>query len=290
MLERRPSNETTHRRGLDIFLYEVGWGAETGWKAIKEWNKGDPALDPPPFDYVADLLDNKITDICAKVNATEPPTIFISGKGNFREQIAKKKGYKHNRVDVVKPFHYANIKAHLQIAYDCVVVEGMEADDAMSIVQSTKLKAVGEYLDTTIICSRDKDLRQVPGWHFGWELGKQPQFGPEFVEGFGYIKLDDKKKLRGVGEKFFYAQMLMGDPTDNIPGIPKLGDVGAFELLADTQTSEEAEQAVVEAYRRFYGDDWRGEMLEQGQLLWMVRELDEQGKPVLWNFSRDWDC
>jgi len=172
----------------------------------------------------------------------------------------------------------------------------MEADDAMCIEQTKTLKEFhpefgitnGEFNQNTIICTRDKDLRQCPGFHYGWELGHQPEFGPEFVKGFGYIKLSkDCKKLSGVGDKFFYAQLLMGDPTDNIPGIPKCGPKKAFDILVNTQTKEEAHEAVVEAYRGFYGDSWEEEMLEQGQLLWMVRELNEKGEPVMWRLDEN---
>lgn len=241
--------------------------------------KGTPC-DPPPFDFAAELLDNKIADICGKVQATQPPTIFLTGSYNFREEIAKKRVYKGNRVDVMKPFHYANIKAYLLSKYDCVVADGMEADDAMCIEQMAY-----KFDPPTIICSRDKDLKMCPGWHYSWENGKQAEWGPFFVEGFGEIALNEKKALKGWGDIWFYAQLLMGDPTDNIPGIPGLGAAGAFKRLAQVSTTQEAEEAVVEAYRGFYGDSWYEEMLEQGRLIWMVRELDQEGKPVMWNLQ-----
>jgi 5'-3' exonuclease len=92
-----------------------------------------------------------------------------------------------------------------------------------------------------------------------------------------------------VGEKFFYAQLIMGDPVDNIPGLPKHGPKAAFDILGNTQTREEAFKAVLEAYRAVYGDSAEAEMLEQGQLLWMVRELDEEGKPVMWQLLKEND-
>lgn len=179
----------------------------------------------------------------------------------------------------------------MQGRWDTIIINGMEADDAMCIEQtryersyhSMLLEGQEEGSIRTIICTRDKDLRQCSGWAFGWELGNQPQFGPELVEGYGYLKLSkDKKSLKGVGEKFFYAQLIMGDVTDNIPGIPKSGAIAAFKLLDDTSTCGEGFKAVVEAYRGFYGESWKEELLEQGQLLWMVRELDAEDKPIMW--------
>lgn len=219
--------------------------------------------------------------------ATQPPIIYLTGKGNFREAIAKRKPYKGTRKEEGKPWHYANIWAYLQVKWSAIIVEGMEADDAMCIEQTVWLNHNKDYPDIppvdTIICTRDKDLRQCDGWHFGWELGNQPQFGPVFVDGFGTLSLsEDNKKLRGVGEKFFYAQLIMGDPVDNIPGLPKHGPKAAFDIVGNTQTREEGFKAVLEAYRAVYGDSAETEMLEQGQLLWMVRELDEEGKPKMW--------
>lgn len=269
----------------DVLVYEIGFAAETGWASIKR-EEGVEDTSPPPFNYVAELLDNRIADICGTVMATEPPTLYLTGKDNFREKIAKRRVYKGNRDEGGKPWHYKNIKAYMQTRYDCVIVDGMEADDAMCIEQTLGLNTPYRNSVQTIICTRDKDLRMCPGWHFGWELGNQPQFGPEFVEGFGYLKLSaDGKKLKGIGDAFFYAQLIMGDSVDNIPGIPKSGPKKAYNILANTKTREEAEKAVVEAYKGFYGDSWREEMLEQGQLLWMVRELDEEGKPIMWRLS-----
>ncbi len=264
----------------DILVYEIGWAAEVGWKSKIEWKEGDP-VSPPPFDYVAELLDNRIAEICGCVMATQPPILYLTGKGNFREAIAKRKPYKGTRKEEGKPWHYANIWAYLQVKWSAIIVEGMEADDAMCIEQTTALKEGRD----TVICTRDKDLRQCDGWTFSWELGNQPQFGPTFVEGYGNISLsDDNKKLRGVGEKFFYAQLIMGDPVDNIPGLPKHGPKAAFDVVGNTQTREEGFKAVLEAYRAIYGDLAEAELLEQGQLLWMVRELDEEGKAVMWKF------
>lgn len=262
----------------DIFLYEVAFAAE------KAWDK--PGY--PPFDYVAEMLDNRIDNICAIVEATKPPILYMTGKGNFRYEIAKRQPYKVRPSD--KPFHYKNLKAYIQCKYDTIISEGMEADDLMAIEQTR----VDGILDgnpfysgpsvRTIICTRDKDLRQVPGMHYGWEMGMQPSFGPMLVDVFGDIRLSsNRKKLSGYGEKFFYAQCLMGDRVDSIPGLDGMGAVGTFELLQATQTSEEAFKAVLGAYKGRYGDEQGPvELLEQGRLLWMTRGLHEDGSPILW--------
>lgn len=251
----------------DIFVYEVGFAAEAGWK-------GEGI---PPFDYVARLLDERIANLCAIIEATHPPILFLTGKGNFRFDIAKRVPYKTRPGR--KPWHYKNIRAYMKGMYDCREIHGMEADDALSIEQCSR---PGE----TIIASIDKDLRAVPGLHYGWERGMQPSFGPLLVEGFGTITLSpNRRKLSGHGDAFFYAQCLMGDATDSIPGLGHAtGPVAAFGILKECTTSEEAFKAVLDAYKEKWGERAEEELLEQGQLLHMTRSLHPDGTPVLWKF------
>lgn len=254
----------------DVLRYEVGFAAETYWKD-KEGTV--------PFDVVAEILDNRIGNICALVDATQPPILFLTGKTNFRNDIAKRKKYKERASN--KPFHFYNLTAYIKGKYDYRLTEGLEADDLMAIEQTARP-------NETIICTRDKDLRQVEGWQFGWELSNQPQFGPMKVEGFGSIALSEKpnRKIVGYGLKFFYAQLLTGDVVDSIPGLEGCGPVAAFKILSPTKTSKEALKACYEAYKAKYGMSGYAEMLEQGRLLWMTRKLREDGSPLLWGQTR----
>lgn len=253
----------------DVLLYEVGFGVESGWEEAGF----------PPFDRAMELLDNKIANICAIVEATHPPILFLTGKGNFRYDIAKKQPYKER--PSLKPFHYYNLKAYVKARYQFQEAIGMEADDLMAVYQT-------EHMDETIICTRDKDLRAVPGWHYGWELGNQPQFGPMFISEPGWIKLSsDRKSIKGGGCLFFYSQLLTGDKVDTIPGLDGTGPVKAFKILEGSLDSKDALKRVYGAYRAVYGplNAYR-EMLEQGRLLWMTRKLREDGSPILWGQTK----
>lgn len=250
----------------DVLVYEAGFAAESGWEGS----------DPPPFEFAANQIDNRIGNIAAMVDSTEPPILFLTGKKNFRYHIAKRLPYKDRPSN--KPFHYKNLIAYIKGKYDYRLTEGLEADDLMAIEQTLRP-------NETIICSRDKDLLGVSGWTYCWELGKQPSFGPFLIEGFGHIELSpNRKKVVGYGEKFFYAQCMLGDKVDNIPGLAGCGPVGAFDIVSPTTTPLEAFKAVLEAYRGSYGDKAEEELLEQGRLLWMTRKLNEDGSPVLWEF------
>lgn len=274
----------------DVLRYEIGFSGEfvdeNGERQVRS------------FEFVADLFDQRIKEICAEVWATEPPLLFITndrrlhkivnkkrkkeGKEeleyvpNFRDEVAQKKEYKGNRKQD-KPFHYDNLTAHIFANYDVAVAVGMEADDLMSIHQYERVK--NGQLDT-IICSRDKDLRMTPGFHFGWACGRQPQFGPAKVTDIGELELKGGKKLVGTGLKFFYSQVLTGDAVDNYGGLQGCGPVAAYKSLHDCETEAELFARVAGLYEAKCGENWRAEMLEQCRLAWMVREQDEHGNPV----------
>lgn len=296
---------------MDILAYEIGYIGQ-----YKDEETGE--LVAKSFDEVASALDHKIEEICAAVWATEEPLLFITGnkilynkeerakekkrkrvekkleknpedteakelleqlspkeyKPNFRDKVAKKKKYKGNR-KTDKPIHWLNIIEYAKAQYDVVEAQGLEADDLLCIEQ---LKS--EPL-TTIICSRDKDLRICPGMHYGWECGRQREYGPRQVTELGELSLT-RSKLTGSGLMFFYSQIITGDTTDNIPGLPKGGPAMAHRILWECETEEEMFNAVAAEYERVYGDDWRDEMLEQGRLLWMCRELDENEEAIQW--------
>lgn len=284
----------------DMLLYELAAGGEDKKEGLVF-----------SFETLIPRIEQKIQDICDAVGATSH-VLYITGKGNFREKIATVKKYKGNRDGQEKPFHYANVKAYM-MSLGAVLVEGMEADDAMAIEQTLDAPCCpvrGEHvwhpdLCDTVICTRDKDLRMVPGFHFGWECGLQPEYSLRWVDELGQLELTPKRKIKGDGLKFFYSQILTGDRTDNIPGLAGCGDVAAYNTLKECNTEGELLEAVLEAYLKplitknpmgfavdketevesltlKYKPIAREQVLEQGRLLWMVRELDEKGEPVMW--------
>lgn len=248
----------------DILRFEIGFAAEVGWKAITNRE------ELPPFDYVADLLHQRLEYILHQTGADDY-VLYLSGGKSFRYDVAKTKPYKGQRKDN-KPWHFHNLTAYMVGVLDAKVVTGIEADDALAIDHLQKP-------EQTIICTRDKDLRQVPGWSYSWELGQQPSFGPTKIEKFGNLTLSaNHKKLTGTGLLFFYGQLLVGDAVDNIPGLDKCGPVKAYSLLKDVDNP-------FEVVRKAYNDDEL--LLEQGRLLWIVRKLNPNGSPVMYELGME---
>lgn len=251
----------------DILLYEIGYGAETGWRSIT----GDESAIPP-WSYVEHMLHQRLDNICAVVDTNETPSVYITEGRTFRYDIAVTKPYKDTRIET-KPWHWSNLKAYMKGALDAIVVTHLEADDQMAI-DSTSSNG------TAIICSRDKDLRQVPGWYMAWELGNQPQIGPIEISTLGTLSYDeDRTKLSGNGFAWFSAQTLMGDSTDNIPGLARVGPKKAYDLLRDRTDYLEV---LKEAYEKHHKEEYEKHLLEQGQLCWIVRRLKGDGTPELW--------
>lgn len=175
---------------------------------------------------------------------------YITGKGNFRYDIAVTEPYKGNRKDAKRPVHYEAIRNHLQ-RLGAELVEGQEADDAVAIEASTN----GGW-----IVSIDKDLDQVAGWHYNF-VKKEEYYVEEFE-----------------GLKNFYSQILTGDRIDNIIGLKGIGPVKAAKILAECKTEQELYDACLKAYD---GDVKR--VTENGQLLWLRRTPQQQWFPPALN-------
>jgi len=260
----------------DVLAYEVGFAAETAYKGSHPDGDGIPH-----WNTVEDMLEKRIQYIEEQCEADEPSIMFFTGKENFRNAIAKRTPYKQRAG--VKPTHWLGIRLYLQSSYHFRLMEGFEADDLMSIEQTSRL-----YKRDTIICTRDKDHKQLFGWNYGWEIGKQASFGPFNISGYGMLSLsENRKKIEGYGPKFFLSQCLTGDVVDSVPGLPKCGPVAAFECLSETSCYKDGLSAVISMYETVFRDRWKEELTEQGQLLWLTRQLNSDGSPELWSLEDD---
>lgn len=200
---------------------------------------------------IATYLHNKV--------GTHKAEFYLSGKNNFRYELATLKPYKGNRKDVPKPIHYDALREFIQHAYRAEVVDGQEADDAIGI-RATELRGAA------IIVSIDKDLDTIPGLHYNWV----------------------KEKLYNVSEREasrnFYCQLLTGDDTDNIPGITGIGTITAKRILRGFSSDKGMWQTVLAEYTKHYPDGFMGKdtkqaVIEIARLLYIRRHTDEQWSP-----------
>jgi hypothetical protein len=178
----------------------------------------------------------------------------MSGSTNFRKDIATLKPYKGNRTSE-KPKYYLEIRDYLIKNYGAIMAEGQEADDLMGIAQWAKPDS------STVICSIDKDLDMIPGLHYN----------------------DKKDKLYEVSleeaNRFFVVQLLTGDATDNIPGVPGIGPKNAERLLWG-RSAEEGIEIVQQEYNKAYGASGQEAFEENARLLW-IRRKENQEPPCI---------
>lgn len=268
----------------DILRYEIGSAGEYDDKETGEHIIRD-------FDLVKQMFSDRIEQIKTGSGSTDH-ILFLTGdrathsmaarsgvgniqgpyQPNFREALAEGKVYKGTRKQD-KPFHWINLTAHILSLENISISNACEADDIIGIEHTLRPRE-------TIICTRDKDLRMVPGFHYGWECGRQPEFGPVEYDALGKIELVRSKsgnKIKGGGFKFFGAQLLTGDVVDNIGGLRGVGPVKAAELLSHLSSEREVFDTVRHYYEEVAGDDWKKLLTEQCGLLWIVRERNEDG-------------
>jgi len=176
--------------------------------------------------------------------------LYLTGKNNFRLDIATTAVYKGNRT-APKPAHLPTLRKYLVDEWGAVVVDGQEADDAIAI-EATKLQS------NFVIASVDKDLDQIAGWHYN------------FVKKVGYNITPEEGMYR------FYKQILTGDSADNIIGIKGVGPVTADKLLSEATDEMEMYSICLEQYE---GNEER--VIENARLLWLRRYEDELWQPPM---------
>ncbi len=103
---------------------------------------------------------------------------------------------------------------------------GLEADDILGTMAKRAMKAG---LEVSLI-SGDRDLLQVADENIKIRIPKTKGGGRTEVE--NYFPEDVKEKYGVTPLQFIELKALMGDTSDNIPGVPKVGEKTATELIS----------------------------------------------------------
>lgn len=215
----------------DILVYRIGFTTEDVDEGIAKWR-----------------MNELINGILDKTSASKA-TFFITSddQSNFRFQLYA--DYKANRKDKPKPKHYKFLRELLKDEFLATVVSNEEADDAVAQFM------LEETTEKRVLCTIDKDLDQIPGWHYN------------FVNG----RLYNISELEGW--RSFYTQCLVGDQVDNIDGCPGIGVVKSNRLLEGCQDENEMLKTVIRSYQNAYPDDEAvGRLWLAGNLLWIRRK------------------
>ena len=195
-----------------------------------------------PVEIALIRTDKLLQDILHETGASSFKC-YLTGSSNFRKELFP--DYKANRKQP-RPTHLEACRQFLCKEYGAVITDGHEADDELGINQT----------EESITCSIDKDLLQIPGRHYN------------------FVKKEFKEVLYIDGIRHFYAQMLIGDRSDNVTGVEGIGEKKAAKLLNSITNEEE----MFDCVRELYKDDYR--FLLNGQLLWIWREYKGIWQPI----------
>ncbi len=117
------------------------------------------------------------------------------------------------------------MKQMLQAMGICIVEQaGLEADD---ILGTLAVQAEREGMEVALV-SGDRDLLQIASEHIMIRIPKT-KGGRTEVE--NYYARDVKERYQVTPKQFIDLKALMGDTADNIPGVPKVGEKTATELM-----------------------------------------------------------
>lgn len=105
-----------------------------------------------------------------------------------------------------------------------ISVPGLEADDLMGTLAK---KAQAEGIEVSLV-SGDRDLLQISDEHILIRIPKT-NYGKTTIE--DYRPADVVAKYQVTPKQFIELKALMGDTADNIPGVPKIGEKTATELM-----------------------------------------------------------
>src|SRR6202045_3186285 len=162
-----------------------------------------------------------LTENRAEQKPTHLAIEFDKSERTFRNELYPE--YKAHRpdapADLIPQFNLIRQAVH---AFDlpCLEQLGFEADDLIA----TYVREASEAGATSTIVSSDKDLMQlVSDSVVMYDTMKDRRIGPaEVVEKFGV----------GPG-KVIEVQALIGDSTDNVPGVPGIGVKTAAQLISE---------------------------------------------------------
>lgn len=159
------------------------------------------------FSDAYSMVEREIANIANDLGCFDDSILFFSDSINFRKSIDPEyKGHRNRK----KPCGYKRVINKLKQEYHVVIMPTIEADDAIGIY-ATKEKG-------HIICSPDKDMRQIPGELF------------DLTD--GVVTINEEDAIR-----WHFIQTMAGDQTDGYSGIPGIGIKRAAAILDEKGTS-----------------------------------------------------
>jgi DNA polymerase-1 len=197
----------------------------------RKYNARSDGLPTGAVRLFSTKLMQFIRDGAVGITPTHLAIVFDKSEASFRKEIsADYKAHRPEPPDDLKP--QFRLMREAVRAFGLIPIEQprYEADDIIATYACQAAKAGAEVL----IISSDKDLMQVVGpnvtfYDFESGIPGKPGYRPE-------RRLDSEGVIEKFGvppEKVPDVQALIGDPTDNVPGVPGIGIKTAAQLIAE---------------------------------------------------------
>src|SRR3977135_2328220 len=208
-------------KGDHVFLVDGSSYIFRAYHALPPLNRKSDGLQVNAVLGFCNMLWKLLRDMPPDNRPTHLAIVFDKSEVTFRNKLYP--DYKAHRPpapdDLIPQFGLIRDAVR---AFDlpCLEQAGFEADDLIA----TYARLASEQGATTTIVSSDKDLMQlVTDKVVMYDTMKDRRIGiPEVVEKFGVPP-----------EKVIEVQALIGDSTDNVPGVPGIGVKTAAQLIGE---------------------------------------------------------
>src|ERR1700728_2158699 len=209
------------KKGDHVFLVDGSGYIFRAYHALPPINRKSDGLQLNAVFGFCNMLWKLLPDMKPAAKPTHLAVVFDKSEKTFRTEMYKE--YKAHRPDppddLIPQFKF--IREAVQ-AFDlpCLEQNGFEADDLIA----TYARIASEAGATTSIVSSDKDLMQLVSDRVTmFDTMKDKTIGrAEVIEKFGVPP-----------EKVIEVQALIGDSTDNVPGVPGIGVKTAAQLIGE---------------------------------------------------------
>src|SRR3954471_21298943 len=208
-------------KGDHVFLVDGSSYIFRAYHALPPLHRKSDGLQVNAVLGFCNMLWKLLRDMKPEERPTHLAVVFDKSEKTFRNAMYSE--YKANRTeppDDLRP-QFGLIREAVRAFYlPCLEQIGFEADDLIA----TYVRLACEAGASATIVASDKDLMQlVTDCVVMYDTMKDRRIGiPEVVEKFGVPP-----------EKVIEVQSLIGDSTDNVPGVPGIGVKTAAQLIGE---------------------------------------------------------
>src|ERR1051326_2278380 len=216
-----PAAAPALKKGDHVFLVDGSGYIFRAYHALPPITRKSDGLQLNAVFGFCNMLWKLLRDMKAEDKPTHLAVVFDLSEQTFRtEMYPDYKAHRPDPPDDLKPQFRLVREAVNAFDLPCLEQQGFEADDLIA----TYVRQACEAGATATIVSSDKDLMQlVNDCVVMYDTMKDRRIGiPEVIEKFGVPP-----------EKMIEVQALIGDSTDNVPGVPGIGPKTAAQLIGE---------------------------------------------------------